>query len=810
MGTTTSYVPYDYRRVCDLCGNLYNRSRLSKQGRYMYCDAHKGERINEQLDRANARQKPFRILPVPNAKPEDPIAPDVFEAEESTIFSLLDFVRAGGARYAQVESGEAAPLPNAADVIPTNGWACWHYYGLAIATYPKGHVNVWQAQALAHLRTAADTVLALQTLMGTRATNAFYGGLLATGASKYYAEDAAVGGIAFLYAYRALGDLKYLWAARNAASFLRNLQAIGKYGTNFTSSDAAGTARLYTGGITSLVSTTAGFYSDHCFYPSSLLALWFWNELRLTDGDQSLGATTAATGFDTAPAQLLAACMADLRSFWATGTYDVTTLDVRTGFSATTPSEFFNAYPQVKPNTDVNGTGSWEYEDGFASNGTTITGLNFAKALASLYAIDGLTDQVTAIDNWLQTFTSNPSFETPAVSSAQTLQHATTGTYDPTLGIAQLLLVRDPTTFAPTAKNGGSLYDWGAFGLVSPIWSRRRGQSLKNGRYQAALERQRFRDGLASDSYWDDRGFLRGRQGLSYQTGFREVLAHGPLALTREATAITTPPSDDMLFWFKSDRGVTMDPDGYVTAWADQGPHHWDLTTVWTGIDRALFTENVANGLPALLFPPQAPAGTMDYIDPRGGSATPRLPTEAGAPRIVLAMVKQHATAPTNGPGGLIVAFRRSGEDLEFGMWTNGGRQMPFNNEGPWAQKVTIENYEDVVNVIDWTWYGQTATPPLLVHVNDVEKPYTVPIEILRDDTGNNGFSVGGVASFGGNRNYAGFIFEVLVYGSVNPATRQRAADYLQFRAGQLSAAIVYDGVAAAQYGFSLRQAPRA
>lgn len=531
MGTTTSYVPYDYRRTCDLCGNPYNISKMYKKGPYTYCLDHAGERISEELDRGNARQRPFRILPVPNAKPEDQTQPDVFESEESEIFDLIAAGRAGGARYLQVVSGSATVAPLAADVIPTNAWGCMHYYNLALATYPKGHTDVWHAQALAALRAAADVVLALQTTTGSRATNAYYGGFLATGGGFYYSEDASIAGLAMLYAYRLLGDLKYLYAARASASFLRNLQAIGSHGVYFTSSDSSGQNRLYTGAVTNFVNAIA-LYADHRFYPSSLMALWFWNELRLTDGDQTIGATAAITGaFTAAPAQLLTASMSDMRTFWETGAYDVTAAAIVNGFTASTPRECFNAYPALKLNTssigsNVTGTGTWIYQDAGAT-GTTVTALNWAKGMAALYAVDGLSAQVTALDDWMQSFTSNPAYETGTVSEGG-LARATTGTYAPSTAPAKFLLVRDAAHgYASIAMNGSSLYDWGAFGLLSPIWVARRAYDFKLARRAACLAQRRLSDGLPSDGFWVDRGFQRGRQGLTWQTSFVEALDHG-------------------------------------------------------------------------------------------------------------------------------------------------------------------------------------------------------------------------------------------------------------------------------------------
>lgn len=525
MDTTTSYVPYDYRRTCDLCGNLFNISKMFRKGPYTYCYAHAGERISEELDRGNARQRPFRILPVPNAKPIDHLAPDKFETEDADVFSLLELVRPAGARYAQVISGSPGPLVNADDVIPINAWAAGYYYGVIV----DGHRSArWVTDCTARLRLAADTLLALQTVSGTVATNSYYGGMIATGATNYYSENTATSGLAFLYAYRTLGDIKYLYAARGCANFLRNLQAIGSCGVYFPSSDAAGTARLYTGAVTNYV-TSIGMFADHAFYPSGLICLRFWSELKLTDGDQTIGATAAIAGqFTLTPAQSLSQSIADMRSFWETGVYDATRRTIVNGLSAATPAEVFNAYPASKPNTGT-GSGSWEYQDGGASTGTLVSALNIAMGVSSLYAVEGLSSQVLELDDWLQAFASNSAYQsTAAQGSVGALAQATTGTYDPKIAPSKYLLVRDPTAaYAATAKNGSALYDWGAFGLMSPIWSARRAGSFKTARNASVLERRRLSDGRPSDGYWDDRGYLRGRQGLSFQTDFFETLTHG-------------------------------------------------------------------------------------------------------------------------------------------------------------------------------------------------------------------------------------------------------------------------------------------
>jgi hypothetical protein len=248
---------------------------------------------------------------------------------------------------------------------------------------------------------------------------------------------------------------------------------------------------------------------------------------------------------------------------------------------------------------------------------------------------------------------------------------------------------------------------------------------------------------------------------------------------------VPAPPSDQMLFWFSADVGVTKDGADLVSAQTDRGPNGWDIVGSGTMLNRPTWVPNVMNGLPGLLGGPGATVGSMGYNDPRGGAATPHRPTQDGAPRMVFALVKQHATAPTNGPGGIICAFRNSAEDLEFGLWTNGGRQMVVNNTGQWFDVAPpIVNYEDQDLVISWTWRGATAATPISVDINGVSLTGAAAPSPIANDTGNNGFHIGGAGAFGDGRPYAGYIVEVIAYLGTNPITKKAALAYLNERAG--------------------------
>lgn len=529
MGTTTRYVPYDYRRVCDVCGNLRNISTMvQKPGSVWVCSYHPSERTELQLSDAIARQRPVQILPVPYPKPLNPDLPNTYRADDGATFGFVSRMVTLGAQYLDVTNGDGAIIPNSGlqnlPVVPLYSWAARYFYDFIQQNQGSA---LMLAQAQTQLALAASSLMALQVGFGvapssTQANDAFYGAFIDGVISEFvsnnaYTEDAATGGLALLYAYRKTGNQRYLIGARAAASFLRNVQAIGSNGTHFTSSDSAGTVRLYTGGLASLVAYTSGFYSDHRFYPTSLLALEFWNALKATDGDQEIGASTAVIGFSTTPQDLLSTAIGDLRAFWTDGVYDTTQNATVAGFTSAHPFEDFNAYPASKPNTTVTGTGSWEYQDGNQSTGSLVTGLNYAKGLGALYAFEGASDQVTDVDTFIRGLASNSSYQTPTSVSTPSLWAGSTGTYNAKQGIATYLDVRN-------SRNGSTLYDWGALGCVARLWAARHASDFKTARVAALGKTQRFQNGKASDGMQFDRIGLRGRSGLSFQTSFTETI----------------------------------------------------------------------------------------------------------------------------------------------------------------------------------------------------------------------------------------------------------------------------------------------
>src|SRR6476620_9632062 len=660
--TTHRYEPRNWRRLCDVCGMLRNISDMHKQDELWVCTYDAGERVRTELDRGNAQQRPFTIKPVPYPKPQNNYYPTLLETDDAAVFNFLSQQVSAQCRYEYVQSGHAAAT-SLRQSLPALSWAARSFYDLIQENDQSRRLLIPKAKEL--LDTIATFLQTRQrgfgsTSSSTRATDPYYGGFLASGATVYVTQDASTCGLALLYAYRVLGTLSYRDGARAAASYLRNVQAIGSNATQHTSTSANGSGRLYTGAVCSEVSTVFGgdpserFYSHHLFYPGDLVALEFWHELKTTDGDQSIGLTAVVDGFDTIPSQLLSQSITDMRDCWSTGITDSTGTLIN-GLSSSTPREYFNAYPATKTGFNIAGTGRWEYADGNASVGTQITSQNFAKAIASLYAYEGATSQVTGLSDWLRGFTSNADFETPANTSTSVLYNGTTGTYDPTLSIATLLQVRDPDTLAATTINGSSLYDWGAFGLMSRLWASRNKGSFMSSRLFPLNTVQRYFNGNDTDGLTSDRITLRGLSGLTLQTAFSsDTNSNGPSAFPASGTTgVSTPPSTGLVFWVKGDVGLESSA-GLVTAWRDQGPFHQDLLSD----GNAPFAGNVPIGnIPSVFFPLGAVSkylvhsGTMK--DRNGVAFT------ASHPRTVLAIIHpQQGNVGYLRTGGAVFSFR--------------------------------------------------------------------------------------------------------------------------------------------------------
>lgn len=789
--TTTRYVPRDYRRVCDICGMLRNISEMHKQDELWVCTYDAGERVRTELDRGNARQRPFTIKPVPYPKPQNYYYPNTLEADEGALFAFIDRMIQAQCRFESIISG-AATEPSEGFGVQALSWAGRYLYDLIQANarpilIPRAKVLLGDVAAYLLTRQYGSATGPSPT--STRASDAFYGGVLEVGADVFYTDDVASSGLALLYAYRVLGTVTYLIGARAAASYLRNVQAIGSNGTNYTSSDSAGTSRLYTGALASQVSTASGFYSDSRFYPRTLIALEFWSELKTTDGDQSIGTTGTPTGFASAAATLMSTAMADLRSCWETGITDTTGALVN-GFSTTSPAEFFNAYPLTKTHFG-SGSGSWEWFDGSTLTGTAITSQTFARAVSALYNYEGATAQVTAISDWLRTFADNTEFNTPANTSTRDLYRSTTGTFDPTVTLTTLLTVRDAANgYASITTNGSSLYDWGAFGLMSRIWASRNKGSFLLSRLVPLNVTQRFFDGTANDGNNMDRVATMGLSGLTMQTGYQTTLGHdGGQTAIGASTTNTTPPLAHLQLWVKSDRGITLDGSGNVAIWADQSGQGNDLTQ-GTAANRPTYVASVTEfgGAPGVKV---ASAGIGQWLS--------------------------NTAIPISAAHSVYIRFNRQedvmGRLVDWNYPSANKRIVPWWGVGLFPLSMGWIDDGNFASLISSTTYLDNQVTSALIILTGTESQwyqddFSAPMDTEADaGPGSTGITVG--ALFGGMQSVGCTVQEFAVYDTpLDATTRQQLQNYIAGAGTTVTTtgSTVNDALLAAQFGRSFRE----
>jgi hypothetical protein len=427
--TTHPYVPRDFRAVCSQCGNIYNRSELHRKYQYIYCDDLRcSRRPHPRAGRRRvARQRPFRILPVPNAKPLNFDYPYYFVAEEAQVFDLVlqaPNTTAVSAAYAAIYL---------ADIVNEN-------------TRPA----VWLSSARVKLESLLTFLLSQQAV--TTTANPRYGGYLVSG--SYSSITVMLAGLAFIKGYRALGTPTYLVAAKASATFLRRAQCGNLLTVRQTVYPSGGSA-FHLGGISLSLDEAAGTQSG-LYSLTNVYALSFFKALAAVIGAASTFGDTISTAYFTAATSAsLTTMMAELVTFAETGVPDSAAGGAYvTGLSTTAPRPTYNAYL-----SDATGTGTW-------TASASITSLVVAQAVAGLYAAVGADETVTAVLAWMAAMTANPANATPSTNTPARTIAGITGTYDPAIAPATAF-----TTAAPFTDVTGSEYGLDALGILAPVYA---------------------------------------------------------------------------------------------------------------------------------------------------------------------------------------------------------------------------------------------------------------------------------------------------------------------------------------------------
>lgn len=230
-------------------------------------------KLNESDARVQEPRDPEPTGRLPNFHP--PIRPiegrdiqehiELYKLSEAAIFNLLVAEKGGIApyRYLDVTGGDGAVIGSRD--IGVAAWACI-YLGKLLAE--DSRPLVWITKAQAKLRELADYLLSQQcgsptedsnitnTIGTTGPNDTEYGGFPrlqdspVTLLGSVYSEDVGTCGLALLYAYQRLGDIKYRNGYRAAVTCLRRLQQGGKLQTQYAASAAgmtAGDGRYHSG-----------------------------------------------------------------------------------------------------------------------------------------------------------------------------------------------------------------------------------------------------------------------------------------------------------------------------------------------------------------------------------------------------------------------------------------------------------------------------------------------------------------------------------------------------------------------------------
>ncbi|HET7742941.1 MAG TPA: hypothetical protein VFL67_20025, partial [Mycobacterium sp.] len=333
--TTHQYVPRDFRRVCDQCGSLFNRSDLHRKGPWIYCSDcdQPGDRIIEQLDAAIARQRPFRILPVPNAKPIVD-APYYWQTEESQVF---DFILSTAP--ARNLGGANSPLA-----------AAWAMIYLCDIITQNTRPASWLTSARTKIASLYAYLAPLQygSSSGPAATiqDPRYGGF-AEGSAQLAATTIAAG-LAFVKAYSAAGITDALNAANRCATWLRHAQCGDLQLTLWHTIYPSGGSAYHVGGVCSNVATSNGVQSG-TYNLADTYAIVFLKALAAAVGAATTYGDAASTAYFSAATQAsLTTMIAELVTFAETGPKDSAHGDATTpGLSVTAPKSSYTAYTSI-------------------------------------------------------------------------------------------------------------------------------------------------------------------------------------------------------------------------------------------------------------------------------------------------------------------------------------------------------------------------------------------------------------------------------------------------------------------------------
>ncbi len=491
----------NYRRACDICNHEWPFSKLRYIGQQRWaCPDDAPGLTAEQLARHQASLKPLRVRPRRHAK-ESGSVPEYLGAE-ARIFTMLRRSVASGSSVVTSRTQSGRNLSASAD--------------------PAYELTTWMALYLVDLvqegeRPAAWMTIANSLLYGSNAATAATTGTSfarqmilrqlgsPTGQNPSFAlnlhgqagwqQDAfgvrlppllvANCGLLYLGLYQIIGGQVWLDAAILSAHALRNMQRADLMPTGFTATSNGGATPVYVGGWVESFQAFYGAGPASARFPiENAWALTFLARLRaIVGGDYLIGASTTI-GHTIPPVATLDAAIAEAREFYVTGKQLQSGAPARSLLSTTRPASYYHAFVGAGTfaSPDLSGDGAFHLD---GSPETTVPGIGFAMALRGLFEVEGYSDTVAALFEYLMTFSSNPAF---AVQAGEVAANTTNGEYDPEFCVSTKLAV-DNGSGGAVKMNGSSVYDLAAAGVLAPIYIAA-GRSLRALKDAVALPRR--------------------------------------------------------------------------------------------------------------------------------------------------------------------------------------------------------------------------------------------------------------------------------------------------------------------------------
>lgn len=546
MSTTAPYSPRDFRRVCDICSVVYNRSQLRKRSDgYFYCPDDDDKRTAREKDRDAALQRRNRKVVYRDVKPRSEVS--TYEQEEGRIFTFLTATGNGGVppgEYWDVTSGNGG---TAVRPVRIDG-AAWPAVYLYEVINENKRPARWIALAKTKLRSLADYLLTQQlgnpyagynyaaevtaTWYGgfvyIPVTSTFDGNLYRLDANYVFSRETAMAGLALLRAYQACGDGKYRDAAVNAATCMRRMQCGDLTTTRYATTVASGTARKHWGVWTHWMkiedqvgggvapeppteppfppppaNTPAKFtnlinFDQYCSI-DGMCAFAFLDALKAVVGDDTYGDAGAVGDFVSGTAATVSTMLSEAKAFWTNGANEEGSSTLIVGFSSAT------AYSSGFQSAMSNGSAAaWDAQNSVGS-------IDWAQALWGWHKVYGYDAKVADIWPWLQTATSP---NAPA-STDRDLSGDVLGTFNAKYALVTSYTVGGQAAGVPDDDSG--IYNWATMGLLAGIQSVQDPGGLLAAKEACANKVHRYGEPSPRQGILDDI-LLIGYSGLGFQT----------------------------------------------------------------------------------------------------------------------------------------------------------------------------------------------------------------------------------------------------------------------------------------------------